>query len=138
MQGQTPHCMTTPTFHTDLRSHVVICSKICFKPSEDIPPLESFNAASNVVVRIFHGGIQAEAEDPGQKDKDAYRSSQAAQGTLVGDAGTKVCSKCRVAKLAADFFRDKSKPDGLYSQVQLFEAPAVFTYLDSATRLGAR
>ena len=29
----------------------------------------------------------------------------------------KTCSKCRAQKPGSDFFRDKSKPDGLYSQV---------------------
>ncbi len=30
---------------------------------------------------------------------------------------TKTCSKCKVTKMSDDFFRDKSKPDGMYSQV---------------------
>ena len=37
----------------------------------------------------------------------------------LGDAGSKACSKCRVLKPMAGFFKDKSKPDGLYSQVSL-------------------
>lgn len=28
----------------------------------------------------------------------------------------KTCSKCKETKLASDFFKDKSKPDGMYSQ----------------------
>jgi hypothetical protein len=29
----------------------------------------------------------------------------------------KLCSKCKATKHASEFFKDKSKPDGLYSQV---------------------
>jgi len=29
----------------------------------------------------------------------------------------KACSKCKLVKLAEEFFKDKSKPDGMYSQV---------------------
>ena len=30
---------------------------------------------------------------------------------------SKTCSKCKTEKPSAEFFRDKSKPDGMYSQV---------------------
>lgn len=29
----------------------------------------------------------------------------------------KLCSKCKASKPSEDFFKDRSKPDGLYSQV---------------------
>lgn len=35
------------------------------------------------------------------------------------DAASKACSKCKMTKPLAGFFKDKSKPDGLYSQVNL-------------------
>ncbi len=30
----------------------------------------------------------------------------------------KTCSKCKETKSASEFFKDKSKPDGMYSQVR--------------------
>ena len=39
--------------------------------------------------------------------------------SVLPDAGSKACSKCKVTKPLAGFFKDKSKPDGLYSQVSL-------------------
>jgi hypothetical protein len=43
---------------------------------------------------------------------------QQAAAAPGGPPSSKVCSKCRVTKDAVDFFKDKSKPDGLYSQVR--------------------
>ena len=37
--------------------------------------------------------------------------------SVIPDAGSKECSKCKMTKPLAGFFKDKSKPDGLYSQV---------------------
>lgn len=54
----------------------------------------------------------------GLKPGDAQPGSSL-QAHLASSAAliAKVCSKCKMTKSASDFFRDKSKPDGMYSQV---------------------
>ena len=48
--------------------------------------------------------------------------------TGVGGPGLKACSKCKMAKPLVEYFKDKSKPDSLYSQVSL-HIPRSFTGL---------
>ena len=48
---------------------------------------------------------------------------------------SKTCSKCKAVKPSGDFFRDKSKPDGLYSQVLII---ALFAYCMQAGLYPAR
>ena len=54
-------------------------------------------------------GLKPEDAQPG----GSLQAHLASSAALVA----KVCSKCKMTKSASDFFRDKSKPDGMYSQV---------------------
>lgn len=48
---------------------------------------------------------------PGSAPQQSYNSTHNVMPL------TKTCSKCKITKMSEEFFRDKSKPDGMYSQV---------------------
>jgi hypothetical protein len=67
-------------------------------------------------------------EDPNHLVQDHEQVQHMLSHELVSDSAaqpsysqpvplTKTCSKCKVTKMSEDFFKDKSKPDGMYSQV---------------------
>lgn len=64
------------------------------------------------------GEWQTESEAPALNAQDAQPLALAYPAAVRREPLSKACSKCKVTKPAAEFFKDKSKPDGMYSQVR--------------------
>jgi hypothetical protein len=72
------------------------------------------------LIKLTYGDAQAQQlllAQPGQQSAAAAASTGAEQEQEPQRPPSKTCSKCKTEKPSAEFFRDKSKPDGMYSQV---------------------